>query len=215
MTAHWLPGLPGLLAGLVVSLRVTAAALLLGLPLGLALALLTGARVRGLRWSAVALVEIGRSPPTLVVVYVAYFGLPKTGITLPAEVAAVLALAYNSGAYTSEIFRGSLLAVPPQQSEAAAALGLRRAHQLRDVVLPQAVRIAIPPLAGFSITVFQASSLCFVIAVPELMSRAYNAGSVSFDYLGALALAALLYAAIAVPGAQGVHLLERRLTRRI
>jgi polar amino acid transport system permease protein len=207
--------LPDLLDGLWVSLRVTLLALLLGLPLGLVFALLASSTARAVRWLVVLLVEIGRGPPTLVIIYVVYFGLPQVGLTLSAEVSAVIALAYNSAAYTSEIFRGGLLAVPAGQREAAQALGLGRTHQLRDVILPQAIRVAIPPLVGFSITVFQASSLCFVIAVPELLSRAYNIGTMSFDYLNALLLAAVLYAAISIPGSLIVGRLEKQMSARL
>jgi polar amino acid transport system permease protein len=215
MITTWLANLPELLDGLVVSLRVTVVALLLGLPLGIVLALLVSAATPLIRGPAVVLVEIGRGPPTLVIIYLAYFGLPLIGLTFPAEVCAIVALAFNTGAYTSEIFRGGMLAVPPGQREAAQALGLTRAYQLRDVELPQAIRVAIPPVVGFSITVFQASSLCFVIAVPELLSRAYNIGTVNFDYLTPLLLAAALYAAVSIPGSRLANRLEQTMGRRV
>jgi polar amino acid transport system permease protein len=215
LLSDWRSDLPDLLSGLLVSLKVTGLSLLLGLPLGLAFALLTGSRIPALRWPGVALVEIGRGPPTLVMIYLAYFGLPELGLSLAAVPAAIVALGYNTGAYTSEIFRSGLLAVPEGQREAARALGLGRRSELRDVVLPQAVRVATPPLVGFSITVFQASSLCFVIGVPELLSRAYNIATVSFEYLSVLCLAALLYAAVSIPASSLVNHLERVMSRRL
>ena len=93
---------------------------------------------------------------------------------------ATLALAWTTGAYTSEIIRAGLDAVPYGQKEAAAAIGLSGLDALRYVILPQGLRVSIPPLFGFSILMLQASSLCFAIALPELVSQAYVIGSNTF-----------------------------------
>lgn len=213
--SKWSHYLPQLLPGLLVSLKVTGLSLGIGLPLGVAFGSATNSTHRWVRWPIMVLVEIGRGPPTLVIIYLAYFGLPRIGLTLDAFWSAVVALAYNTGAYVSEIYRGGLLAVPHGQREAARAVGLRPFDQFRYVIFPQAARVAIPPTVSFAILVFQASSLCFVIAVPELLSRAYNIGTVTFDTLGVLCLAGLIYAAIAVPSSQLVNHLERRVARRL
>lgn len=209
----WSEWLPTLLGGLKVSVEVTAACLALGVPLGLLLAL--GVQSKSALWRAIALfvVEIGRGAPALILLQFAYFGLPNAGLALSSFASATLALAWTTGAYTSEIIRAGLEAVPHGQKEAAAAIGLSRLDALRYVVLPQGLRVAVPPLFGFSILMLQASSLCFAIALPELVSQAYNVGSNTFRYMSILLLAGLLYAVICIPATIAVSVLERRLGR--
>lgn len=202
--------LPELLAGLSTSVQVTALSLLLGIPFGLLLALGVLAKSRALRAMCLVLVEVGRGAPALVLLQFIYFGLPSTGLTLGSYTAAVLALAWNSGAYTSEIIRASLQSVAAGQSEAATALGLSRGDELRYVIIPQGLRVALPALLGFSILIFQGTSLCFTIALPELLSKAYEIGSTTFRYFPALFCAGALYAAISIPAALLVTRIEKR-----
>ncbi|WP_158890864.1 MULTISPECIES: amino acid ABC transporter permease [unclassified Pseudomonas] len=209
--ANWLEWFPDLWHGLLLSLQVTALALLVGIPLGLIFALGVSSRALPLRWLTVVLVELGRGAPALILLQYFYFGLPSAHITLTAYSAAALALAYCTGAYTSEILRGGLDAVAQGQREAADVIGLNALDSLRFVILPQALRIAIPALLGFSIMIFQASSLCFTIALPELVSRASMIGSSTFQYMPVLVLAGLMYAALCIPAALLVGNLERRL----
>lgn len=205
--------MPDLLAGLSVSLQVAAASILLGLVLGLALALGVMAHNRPLRLLSLAVVEIGRGAPALVLLQFIYFGLPNTGLTLSSFAAAVVALAWNTGAYTSEIIRASIQAIPDGQREAAAALNLSPRSEMTDIILPQALRIALPALLGFAILIFQGTTLCFTIALPELVSRAYNIGSTTFRYLPAIAAAGSLYVAICLPASLLVAHMERRASR--
>jgi len=209
--ANWVEWFPDLWHGLLLSLQVTALALLVGIPLGLLFALGVSSRITPLRWLSVVLVELGRGAPALILLQYFYFGLPSAHITLTAYSAAALALAYCTGAYTSEILRGGMDAVAQGQREAADVIGLTALDALRFVILPQALRIAIPALLGFSIMIFQASSLCFTIALPELVSRASMIGSSTFQYMPVLVLAGLMYAALCIPAALLVGNLERRL----
>ncbi len=209
----WAEWFPDLLGGFVISLEVTAACLLLGIPLGLLLALAIQSKSAVLRWTALAIVEIGRGTPALILLQFAYFGLPTAGLTLTSFTAASLALAWCTGAYTSEIIRAGLEAVPGGQQEAAQAVGLSRLDALRYVILPQGLRVAVPALLGFSIIMLQASSLCFTIALPEIVSQAYIVGSNTFRYLPVFLLAALMFAAVCIPATILVSLLERRLGR--
>jgi polar amino acid transport system permease protein len=124
--------------------------------------------------------------------------------------AAVIALAWNTGAYTSEIIRASLLSVPAGQGEAATALGMSPGDEMRYVIVPQGLRVALPALLGFSILIFQGTSLCFTIALPELLSHAYEIGSTTFRYFPALFCAGALYAAISIPAALLVSHVEKR-----
>lgn len=202
--------LPDLLGGLSISLQVTALSLLIGIPFGLLLALGVLAKSRVLKGFSLFLVEIGRGAPALVLLQFIYFGLPTTGLTLGSYTAAVIALAWNTGAYTSEIIRASLQSVAHGQREAAVALGLNRLDELRYVLLPQGLRVALPALLGFSILIFQGTSLCFTIALPELVSRAYEIGSTTFRYFPALLFAGVLYASISIPAALLVNHIEKR-----
>jgi polar amino acid transport system permease protein len=206
----WAEAAPELMAGLFVSLQISAMALVLGLPAGLALAIVQGSDSRIVRWLAIVVVELGRGTPMLVILYLIYFGLPQVGISAGAMVCAVFGLAYSTAAYTSEIFRASLHAVPASLVESSAAIGLNRVDQYRFVILPLAMRIAMSPVLVFCIILFQGTSLCFAIAVPELLSSAYNYGTMTFQYLPALTLAGLMYASISILASRMVAVIEAR-----
>jgi polar amino acid transport system permease protein len=156
-------------------------------------------------------VELGRGAPALILLQYFYFGLPSVNLTLTSFWAAALAMAYCTAAYTSEIIRGGIESVAAGQTEAAEVIGLNRFDALRFVILPQALRVALPSLLGFSIMMFQASSLCFTIALPEIVSRASSIGSSTFEYMPVLILAGLMYAAVCAPATLGVAALEKRL----
>lgn len=211
----WANFLPGLLDGLWVSVRLAGFSLLIGLPLGLVLALCTASRSRLAKPIAIGLVEIGRGMPALVMLQLVYFGLPSAGLTLTSFVAASVGLGLTTAAYTSEIIRGGLQAVPDGEVEAADALGMSRADTLRFIVVPQGLRVAIPSLMGFAILIFQATSLAYTIALPELLGAAYSAGSATFRYLSVLTLAGLMYAAITIPASALTERAERRLSRHL
>lgn len=211
--AFWSEWFPDLLGGFVISVEVTAACLVLGIPFGLLLALGVQSRLLPLRWLCLVLVEVGRGTPALILLQFAYFGLPTVGVTLASFTAASLALAWCTGAYTSEIIRAGLQAVPHGQQEAADVIGLGRLDALRYVILPQALRVSVPALLGFSIIMLQASSLCFTIALPEIVSQAYIVGSNTFRYLPIFMLTALMFASVCIPATILVTLLERRLGR--
>jgi polar amino acid transport system permease protein len=161
--------------------------------------------------ASLCVVEIGRGAPALVVLQFAYFGLPQGGLTLSSFAAAVVALAWNTGAYTSEIIRAGLESVPFGEIEASSAMGMMRVDTLRFVIIPQGLRVAAPALLGFAAAMLQASSLCFAIALPELTSNAYVIGTNTFRYMEILSLAGILYAAICVPATIAVGVLEQRL----
>lgn len=212
---EWADWLPTLLNGLRLSLQVTALSLLIGLPVGLLLAVLASSRNAVIRIASIAVVEIGRGAPALVVLQLFYFGLPSTGITMSSFVAAFCALGLTTAAYTSEILRAGLQAVPVGETEACQTLGVSRLDTLRFVVVPQGLRIALPALMGFAILIFQATSLCFTIAVPELLSQAYSIGSSTFKYFSVLALAGLLYAIITIPASWLVEKTEKRMSKHL
>ncbi|MGF6261861.1 polar amino acid transport system permease protein [Paraburkholderia youngii] len=210
---QWKGWLPNLLDGYVISLQVTGLSLAIGIPLGLFLALMVTAKSRAIRTVALAFVEIGRGAPALILLQFFYFGLPTAGLTLTSFASAVVALACCTGAYTSEMIRAGFDAVPYGQKEAASVIGLNGLDALRYVIVPQGMRVALPSLLGFSIMMLQATSLCFTIALPELVSRASSIGSATFEYMPVLILAGLMFAVICVPSTFAVSALERRLGR--
>lgn len=210
---QWMSWLPVLSPGLNVSLGLTGLCLLFGMPLGLLLALAIDSPVKAFRIVALVAVEMGRGAPALVLLYLLYFGLPEGGIALPAFATAVISLSWTTGAYSSELFRSGLAAVPDGQREAALTSGLQGWSGFRHIILPQAIRISTPPLASLAVTIFQTSSLAFVIAVPELMSKAYTLGSITFEYLSVFLLTSVLYGSITLIALAFVRLGERRMNR--
>ncbi|GAA4530425.1 hypothetical protein GCM10023174_20660 [Chelativorans composti] len=211
LLSNWIDWLPQLWRGLKVSLQLTGLAMLFGLPLGLLLALMTSSKAPWLRWPAIVLVEIGRGAPALVVLQMVYYGLPSAGINVSAFVSGSTALALTAAAYTSEILRAGINAVPKGEVEAGTALGMTKADILRFVVIPQGVMYAVPALMGFAILLFQTTALTFTIAIPELLARAYRIGAATYLYLDVLVLAGLLYLAVTIPFGWLVQYTERRL----
>jgi polar amino acid transport system permease protein len=122
-----------------------------------------------------------------------------------------IALALTTGAYTSEILRAGINAVPAREIEAGQALGMTHRDIMRYVVIPQGVLFAVPALMGFAILIFQATALTFTIAIPELLARAYRVGAATYLYLDVLVLAGLFYLAVTIPFGWLVTHTERRL----
>lgn len=197
--SEWASYLPDYLAGLLISLQLTGFVLLIGLPVGILLALALLSPSRWARRGAIAITEVGRGIPALVLLYLVYYGGPSLGVDLAAFWATVVALAFSTGAYTSEVFRAAINAVPAGQREAASALGLAPPRSFLLVVLPQAIRPLVPPLLNTSVIVFQGTSLAYAISVQELTSQAYQISALNYDYLLAFATAGALYAALIIP----------------
>jgi polar amino acid transport system permease protein len=202
-----------LLPGLGDSLQLAGVSTVVGVLVGLLLALLATRGSRWISWPTIVLIEIGRGAPVLVVLLLVYYGLPSVQIVLEAKLAAWIGLSFTTAAYSSEILRAGLLAVPDGQREAARALGLSRSATFFAVVLPQAIRISLAPLLGFCIQMFQATSLAFALGLPELLSRAYDIGSITFQYLQVLVIAGAVYAIVTLPLIRLVARLERRSAR--
>jgi len=211
----WGDYLGPLVDGLEQSLLLAGASLAVGFAMGLVLAIGAAAPVRGVRLLCIVLVEIGRAVPALVLLQLAYYGLPSIDLTLTSFVAGTAGLAAITAAYSSEIFRAGIASVPEGQREASAALGLGSVDTYRTILIPQGVRVALPALLGLAIQIFQGTALAFTIALPELLSAAYDIGNQTFRYLSVLSLAGLLYVAIVVPAGSLVRRLELRMGRHI
>jgi polar amino acid transport system permease protein len=158
-------------------------------------------------------VSLVRGTPLLVQIFFAYLALAEMGIVLPILVAGIGALAFNYGAYMTEVFRAGIQAVPGGQRDAAEALGMPESLVMRRIVLPQATRIVIPAIGNEFIAMIKDSSLVSVIGVTELLWRAQSAGRRNIAILEALVLAALVYWALTIVFSFFQERLERRMAR--
>lgn len=204
-----------LLPGLLTAMQLTGIALALGFPLALAFALLIPWLPRPFNWIVITVVEVGRGIPLLVLLYIFYQGLPQIDIVPSAMNAAIAAFTWSTASYATETIRASIESVPKGQLEAANAVGLTAADRFRHVVLPQAARIAIPPLMGLSIIMFQLSSLAYVITISEVMQSAYFLGTKTFNYLPVFLAAAAVYASVTIPASALVSAIEKRLSKHV
>jgi len=204
---------PLLLKSAGMTVLLSCAAFPLAIAIGLAVAI---GRLHGPAWLRpllAAYVEVLRGTPLMLQLYAIFFLLPKVGLALPALVAAIAGLALNYSAYESEIYRAGLKAVPAGQFEAALALGLTKWQALRHVLVPQAVRIVMPPVTSDFIALFKDTSVCSAITVIELTKR-YSVLALSTGRIVELAVAtALLYLAMSWPLALLSRWFERRLER--
>ncbi len=208
----WAGSFPKLFGGLIVSLELTALSLLIGLPLGLLLAVGVSSRFKPLNWLSIALVEIGRGAPALVVLYVVYFGLPALNWSPTAFLCAVIGLTFTTAAYAGEYLRGGLRSVNAGTIEAGQALALTNVDVLRFIIIPQGLRVSIPSLMGLAIQIFQATSLTYSITVSELTANAYSISNQTFRALETFALAGLMYAVITIPASWVTRQAERRMS---
>src|SRR6185436_5769262 len=150
--------------------------------------------VKPIRWAATAYIEAVRGTPLLIQLYLIYYGLPDlVGLRLNAFVAAVVGLGLNYAAYEAENYRAGISAIPRGQMEAALALGMPRWIALRCVVIPQALRLVIPPVTNDFIALFKDSSLVSIITMVELTKVYGMIASTYYDYIGIGILAASIY----------------------
>jgi polar amino acid transport system permease protein len=201
--------LPLLLQGLGVTVLLGTASIVLGFAGGLALVVVRLYGAAPLRFAARLYVDVFRSLPVLVLLVLVYYALPFVGLRLSSFAAATAALSLVSCAYTTEILRAGIEAIPPGQIEAAAALGLRFFDTLRDVILPQALRIVTPPLTGNCINVLKDTALASVVAMPELLKQATQAQALAANPTP-LVGAAVLYLALLLPLVRLVGRIEAR-----
>jgi len=184
---------PILMAGLWMTVKLTAVAVPLGLGGGLAVALLHLSPSRWVRWPVIAYVDFFRAFPPLVLLVLLYAGLPFAGIELSAFVCVAIGFLLNTSSYYGEIFRAGIESIPAGQWEAARSLGLSRARTLRLVVLPQAVRNVAPDLIGNTLEVVKLTSIGSVVALPELLYQARQAQSVTYNPSPIVAAAAIYF----------------------
>jgi polar amino acid transport system permease protein len=204
--------LPALLWGLVVTLQIGVTSILVGLAGGLFLAVSRLYAPGFFKLLIRVYIDIFRSIPLLVLLIVVYYALPFVGIRLSPFLSAVTALSLVSAAYTAEIFRAGIEAIPHGQFEASAALGLSNRHTMVDVILPQAIRIVIPPLTNNCINVMKDTALASVVAMPDLLKQATQAQALAANPTPLIG-AALIYIALLWPMVAIVSRLEKHFSR--
>lgn len=184
---------PILMAGLWMSVKLTAVAVPLGLSGGLAAALLHRAPARWLRWAVVVYVDFFRAFPPLVLLVLLYAGLPFAGIELSAFACVAIGFLLNTSSYYGEVFRAGIESIPAGQREAAYSMGLSPTKTMVLVVLPQAVRNVAPDLIGNTLEVVKLTSIASVVALPELLYQARQAQSLTFNPSPIVAAAAIYF----------------------
>jgi len=203
---------PILMRGMLNTLLLGAAAILFGGVLGVLVCLMRLYGPKWLRLLAVFYIDFFRAIPVLVVLILVYYALPFAGIVFSSFVAATIALALVLAAYTAEVVRAGIEAVPKGQFEACDALGLSFATTMYKVVLPQAFRMMIPPLASYGVAIMKDTSLASVVAMEDLLKQATDAQAL-FANPTPLVLAALLYIAILWPLVRLTGWLEQHFKR--
>ena len=199
-----------LFAGLMLTVLLTMIVIVLALVLGLVVAL---ARLYGpspLSWAVATYVEVIRGTPLLLQLIYIYYVLPEIGIRLDAFTAAIIGLTLNYAAYISEVYRAGIQAIGKGQSDAAAALGMTRGLALRRIILPQAVRLVIPALGNFLISLFKDTALCSVVSVQEVLFTTQILAARNYQYFTLYTVVGAFYLAVGFPAARLVDWLERR-----
>jgi polar amino acid transport system permease protein len=205
--------LPLLLTGLWITISLGALAIVLGAAGGLLLALLRLYGPAPVAFITVSYINVFRAIPILVLLIVIYYALPFVGLRLTSFTSATLALSLVSAAYSAEILRAGIEGVPKGQSEAARALGLSKIRQMTDVILPQAIKLVIPPLTSNAINVMKDTSLASVVAMPDLLKQATQAQALAANPTPLIS-AAVIYVILLLPFVSLVGVAETRLGRR-
>ena len=204
-----LSAFPALMRGLLNTLLLGLFSIGIGIPVGLLISLVRLYAPKPFRWLAIGYIDIFRALPVLVVLILIYYALPFVGIRLSSWVSATMAFAFIMSAYSAEVFRSGIESIPQGQFEAAHALGLPFLLTLRKVILPQAVRLVIPPTTSNAVSMFKDTSLASVVALPELLKEANNAQAL-YANPSPLIAAALVYLIFLWPMVRLVGLLERK-----
>lgn len=190
--------LPSIAEGFVLTVELAVAVIATGLAVGLALAVVRSLQVRPITWVIVFGVDLLRALPPLVIIVLFYFALPYVGVRMSGFTATWLSLSLVLAAFAEEIFWAGILAVHRGQWEAARSTGLGFGQTLAFVVLPQAIRLTIPPLTNRAIAITKGTALASVVGVPEILTQAITGESFAAN-ASPLTLGALAYLILFVP----------------
>src|SRR5262249_41596743 len=203
--------LPDLLRAAVVSVELTICVMLISLVFGLVIALMRISHSRALRFISTVYVEVIRGTPCLLRLFYIYFVLPAFAIRPGPFPAGVAGLSVNYSAYLSEVYRAGIVAVPRGQIEASHALGMSRALMMRLIILPQAIRVVVPPLGNYFISLFKDTSLVSIVTVKELMFTGQIIAATNFQYFTIFTIIGIIYFSLSYPSSLLVGYLERRM----
>jgi len=205
--------LPILGIGLIVTLKAAAVGFAIALVLGLVFALLRRSRVVLVSWPTAFVIEFLRDTPLLVQLFFLYYVLPIYGIVLPAFLTGALALGLQYSAYTSEVYRGGLDAVPRGQWEAAIALNLGRGRTYWDIIIPQAIPRIIPAMGNYLVSMLKETPVLSVVTVVDMLNLANLIGDRTFEYLVPLSLVGLIFLILTLVCSAAIHWLEKALPK--
>ena len=205
--------LPILGIGLVVTIEATVLGFAVALVVGLGLALLRRSRLRAIAWPAGMVIEFIRDTPLLVQLYFLYFVLPDYGITLPAFATGVFALGLQYSAYTSEVYRAGLDAVPNGLWEAALALNMSRTRTYQVVIIPQAIPRILPALGNYLVSMMKDTPVLSTVTVAEMLNLANVIGDRTFRYLVPLSMVGLIFLLLTMICTAGLRRLEALLPK--
>ncbi|ODT75683.1 MAG: amino acid ABC transporter permease [Pelagibacterium sp. SCN 64-44] len=184
-----------------------------GSVLGLLVALMRISANPGIRWIAIVVIRVNQGMPLLLQLFIVFFGADMIGVALSPFAAAVIALSVNAGAFLGDIWRGAIQSVPRGQVEAARALGLGYVSRMRDIVIPQAVRIAVPPTVGFMVHHIKSTSLAAIIGFVELTRAGHLINATVFSPFLVFGIVAAIYFLLCWPLTLASGHLERRLAQ--
>ena len=204
-----------LMSGLQMTLIISAITLVLAMVFGLIIALLDMSRFAPLRWIGITIGEIIRNTPILVQLLWVYYVLPIVfGVRIESLTALIIGLSLYQAAFISEVYRSGIQSVPIGHREAARVLGLTPFQGFRRIVMPQAIRMTLPPLASNFVQLIKFSSLGAVISVSEITRRGMELSATNFRPLETFTFIAVVYFCICWPLAMGIRFWERRLQNR-
>ncbi|TPJ34734.1 amino acid ABC transporter permease [Mesorhizobium sp. B2-5-4] len=209
--AHLPHFLGALLTGAVMTVIVTVGGFVGSIALGVLFGAFSTSQMKLLRAVAHLYVEIFRGLPLLTLLFIIFFGLARVGIRLDPISAAIVGFSINGGAYLSEVFRAGIESVHAGQSEAALSIGMTRMTAFRYIILPQAIRVVLPPLANFAIGLLKDTSLASAVAAPEMMFNAGKLVSETFFATEVYLLVATIYLCMSLPLSFVTRMLERRM----
>ncbi|WP_174729777.1 amino acid ABC transporter permease [Mesobacillus harenae] len=201
---------PVFLRGMLLTFQLTAVSVFIAIFIGLFFAFLKISNIKPLEWLADLYIFIVRGTPLVVQIFVFYFGL--TSLDISQFWSVVLGLAFHNGAYIAEIFRGTIQSIDRGQMEAGRSLGMTNNLAYRRIILPQAMRRAMPPLGNQFIIALKDSSLASFIGMYELFNVATTYGSNNFDYMTYLLIVAVYYLILVLIFSILVRYIEKRMS---
>jgi polar amino acid transport system substrate-binding protein len=204
--------MPRVLEAALMTIKISVLSMILAIFLGLIIAIIRVYAPAPFSTIAMVYIEVVRGTPLLIQLFIIFYALPSIGISFSPLIAAVIGLGLNYAAYEAENYRAGLFSVPRGQMEAALALGFSRRQSLRYIVIPQAVRLVIPPVTNDFISLLKDSSLVSVITLVELTKLYSQLSSTYFDYIGTGILIAVVYLLLGLPFVNLSKYMEKKYT---